>query len=370
MKRFSSAFTVLLFAVILLIPSPALAGSAELNLSADFEHAEAGDTVSVHVVFSSRQALDAVSAAIIYDSSRLKYISGGGNDAQISGGTGVLYATGGEFTDSFEYTFTFLAYKEGTAYFRLRDCEAISYVSKKNILGSTTERVVIVVGKSSGEPDEPMPSFSPPSDISGQPSSAVPSAGNDVNDNATITLSGVEYIVDTGDSLSGLMKSSVCVVDGVSYPSWQGSSEYILLSMEGRRLLYDTVSQKNLPLLLFSQETVLVPASPQSPPALKSVTLTINGCETKAYITDDEDFFLVYCTGVSGNAWYYYDSTECTFQRAHGIERNSALFTPLSEHTDGSGTGSPGFLLYAVIAAAVIASVLAVLLIISAVKGR
>lgn len=303
-----SAMAIILMIAMILFPLNAFAGSAKLQLSANKTNIDLGDIVVITVRFDAPEALDFVGASITYDSNRLAFIEGGGMGTELSNGTGAINGFGNSGADSFEYTFTFKAISEGTAYFRLRNCEALSYYSGKNILSSETDRIVITIGKSSGEPDEQDPEFTPPKEDLNPPGS------ENINDNNKIQINDISYNIISDESLSDILAISSFNFNGIDFTSYIADAEYLLLEENSKKYLYDISSQKIKPIIIISNSNALIPTDP---PVENYTTITIDSHEVKAIPTSDSSFYIVYCKNAHNQiAAYYYDSLENTFQKA------------------------------------------------------
>ena len=289
----------------MLFPFFCLASSAQLTIFSDKEYLNIGDTVVITVNFDSSEALDFVGASITYDHNRLEFIEGGGRGVQISNGTGEINGFSNENTNSFEYSFVFIAKSEGTAYFRLRNCEALSFYSGENILTTETKRIVLTIGESSGEPDENEPSL-PPTENNLNPDEPI------LNESNTIEIYGTLYNVIKNSMLSNIMTESEHTINGINYTAYIGESKYLLLENEGFEYLYDINSMDIFPMIINTNSFVLIPLELSD---TNKINININEYTVNALPTESEDFFKVYCINGHGEkSWYYYDALEGTFQ--------------------------------------------------------
>lgn len=307
---------------LLLCQIPAFAASGSASLSANPQTVAVGDVFDIAVSFSSKgEAIGSLQAKLQYDASAMKYMSGGGNAVEISGGTGGIAAVGDSDVYNFTYVLRFTALKAGSASFQIKDCEIIGFDSGADI-GGGSKKVSVKIGNlatpapvatdepadtpdpaESLEPSEsPSPSEEPedepiPVDINGKTAYILRDFGGmSLPSGFTQSLfshEGVEVVSAVNEDLGVTL---VCVMDAA------GNTGLYVYGNSGSSLI---------PYVRIEDNNTYVLAEPESEPAgFSRTTLTYEGAQITAWDTGDGGLPLVYALNSRGEGGFYYINTE------------------------------------------------------------
>ncbi|MFY9432499.1 MAG: hypothetical protein WAP24_05390, partial [Thermacetogeniaceae bacterium] len=103
-----------------------------------------GEVFTINLTFTSSNPIGTINALIAYDDALIEYQSGGSNTVQISGGTGMITATGSPSTKEMIYSLRFMAKKSGTASFAITESEVIA-LDTGTLLGTPQKTISITI---------------------------------------------------------------------------------------------------------------------------------------------------------------------------------------------------------------------------------
>ena len=341
------------------------AASAELRFSDP--STTVGAEVQVTAKLSSSSNLKSLEAALTYDTSMLRFVSGD----SATGGDGTVTISGTGSGTSMEFILTFQALAEGTAKIE------VSSASGKDASGSN---LTITNGSSSV-------TIGP-----GDPSLIADTSGTAVSGSGTqVEVDGVQYVIAGGftDAVipEGFTRGTLqfegadCEVvtqeaSGTSAfyltPAAGGDADFFLYNADnGTFSPFEEVEIAQGRYLVMLRDD----GSVKLPDAYQETTLTLNGKEFPAWQnTENAEYYVVYGLNSDGEkALYQYDTVDQTYQRYVANEASSD-----SDSKKSSPSGLWGkilgaiedFLDIAVILTAVFVLILLVILIVVATKLR
>lgn len=343
----------------------AQAASAELRFSDP--STTVGAEVQVTAKLSSSSNLKSLEAALTYDTSMLRFVSGD----SATGGDGTVTISGTGSGTSMEFILTFQALAEGTAKIE------VSSASGKDASGSN---LTITNGSSSvtiGPGD--------PSLIADTSDAAAAGNGTQVEVDGTqyvITGGFTDAVIPEGFSRGTLQfEGADCEVvtqesSGISAfyltPAAGGDADFFLYNADnGTFSPFEEVEIAQGRYLVLLRDD----GSVKLPDAYQETTLTLNGKEFPAWQnTENAEYYVVYGLNSDGEkALYQYDTVDQTYQRYVANEASSD-----SDSKKSSPSGLWGkilgviedFLDIAVILTAVFVLILLVILIVVATKLR
>ena len=128
-----------------LFPGKASAETAQLSVDIHPREIHEGEVFTINLTFtSSSNPIGTINALIAYDDALIEYQSGGSNTVQISGGTGMITATGSPSTKEMIYSLRFMAKKPGTASFAITESEVIA-LDTGTLLGTPQKTISITI---------------------------------------------------------------------------------------------------------------------------------------------------------------------------------------------------------------------------------
>jgi len=127
-----------------LFPGKASAETAQLSVDIHPREIHEGEVFTINLTFTSSNPIGTINALIAYDDALIEYQSGGSNTVQISGGTGMITATGSPSTKEMIYSLRFMAKKSGTASFAITESEVIA-LDTGTLLGTPQKTISITI---------------------------------------------------------------------------------------------------------------------------------------------------------------------------------------------------------------------------------
>ena len=312
MRRYRVMVLSLLLPILLAalsFPATAFAAGATMAISISPQSPQVGDVFTIKLTISSSSAIGSLEAGLTYDSSRMEYVSGGGNAVELSSGTGGIVGNGGPDTKTLSYSLRFRATKAGQASFAVTSTEINDYDSGKN-LGDLKKSVSISISaKSTATPivtpnpnsDEPIPVS-----VDGQTMYVM----RDLQDEVVPDGFHAEMISYHGVDVQAARHPFGIVLLRVTDA---GGNAAFYVYNAGTDSLYPYVA-----IQAGDMEYDLLPVDDVSAQGYAPSTITIGGQMIRVLSpVSNTGFYLVRAINAGGTSGYYfYDATEGTLQRA------------------------------------------------------
>ena len=290
-----------------------------------------GDTFDIAVSFSSKsEAIGSVQAKIEYDADAIRYMSGGGNAVEMSGGSGGISAVGGEDIYNFTYILRFSALKPGKTTFRIAKSEVVGFTSGNDIGGGIATVSIDIIGEQAATPtdgledeetetdvEEPTPIEI---DLNGATAYLLADFGGhslpDGFEKTVVQYEGRE-VVAAANAKNGL--TLVCIMDA-------GGTAGLYVYADAGKTLFPYV-------VIWDRSGYVLLDAPAPPDAASETTVIHDGHSIKAWDRGDGSYPLVYAVGSGGEpGFYHFDSEKGTLQRAR-VEQPSASPEPTTAPT-------------------------------------
>lgn len=283
------------------------ANAVDLQIEVNPEKINKGDTFTVTVAFKSNgEAIDALQASLKYDADKMEYITGGGNAAELSNGSGGISDNGSETENTMLYNLRFRALKTGKANFAVTGSEVIGFVSGTK-LGSPSLNKTIEILKTQN-----------------------PEQTDEINDPLEITLEGKRFYIIR--DLANLDLPSGFETEETSYNGAKieaafepvsGLTLFYLMdeSSDGSFYIFDSPTNSIYPYINVTVDTAYqVLTLDTVPKGYKLSTAKIGGQTVPACVPEKEGsyLYLLYALNSSGaKGFYFYDTADGTMQRAY-----------------------------------------------------
>ena len=308
-------------AMILSIPLAAQAAGT-VQFDAGSGSVKKGERITVEITLTSDVELAALRASIVYDASKLAYQGGGGNSAQLSGGTGSIVEETLSGKKSVTYAFQFTALQEGEATVNVVSSELIDV--NGNVVGTPSGGISITIQSATVPEQTPTPEKDPIAvSIDGQERYLAWEIDWDLPEG--FTLSQTEY---DGNTIQAGRDSERGLVVVQTY-SAAGESAYYL---------YHETTGTFFPFVLLNYNgayTVL--QTEQSLEGYTETQLYLQGQMVQAWQTQQMQQagrYLIYAAPANGSAGFYcYDVSDGTIQRVL-LEENVVQPTPSATLTE------------------------------------
>lgn len=306
MRRIFNTFVILIIFCTLFVFLPvANANSVDLQIEINPETVYKGDLFTVTVTFTSNgEAIDALQASFKYDADRMEYVSGGGNAAEFSNGSGGISGNGSETDNTMVYNLRFRALKTGKANFAVTGSEIIGFISGMN-LGNPTLRKSVEILKIQNQDGK-----------------------NESTDPIEITYEGKKYYIardlinvdlPQGFEIQELTYNGSKIQAAFNPAS--GLAIFYLMDefSYGNFYIYDSQSNSFYPFINITTDATYIILTPDAVP--KGYTLStaeIGGKKVPACVPDKQDtaLYLLYALNSSGvKGFYFYDTADGTLQR-------------------------------------------------------
>lgn len=281
---------ILLVAMICVLPFSAMAqGAAELSFSGDAS-AEKGESIAIIVTFCAEERIAALQATFTYDTQKLAFLSGG-NSAQAENGIGSISGGGGAAQMS--YTLEFRAIDTGTAAVAFSDVEIVGDISGTTLGSPSGAFEIEITAPSAQEPSE-TPAATP------QPS-----------------LDAEEHPEEEAS------QADVIVIDGKKYtPTDAQLNGYRLLGDEdGVLWLYRTSDGQMMQYCPVETHALYQPEELPLLDGYRKETITIDGNQWEAYVTENGGYLLYLREGTQAAAWYGYEPQTGLLRKARVEEQ-------------------------------------------------
>lgn len=320
MKKLRRSFVFCILSIIVIVsclfPATALAkGSASLSLSASETSVNVGDTVTVRITFSSTdEPIGILDAKFQYDSSLLKYHSGGGNAVEISSGTGGISDEGTGDTKTMSYSIRFTALDSGTASFSITQSEVTGLESGAT-LGTPKKNLSISIGNAAGSTDP---------NASAEPSESPVEQLYITVDGKSLPLITDEELLTPPKYFSLTTTSYEDVTVPAAIHEASGITLLAAADEQGGVGWYQYIEGRGscYALSALSFENIYYPVTPDPslvPSDWIAQQITYEGAQISAWTAPSlpDDVYLIYAMNEKGETHFYlYDTTEETLQRA------------------------------------------------------